>query len=177
MWLDIAIKQDRRPGLRARRRTKMTDSVVDVPPIRNGFGDALAQQGLKPASETVHGGFDRAFQRLEAGGHGFESLNWCALSQQARFELVELGCASLSGPLRAKVGEQAVDDRQCPAPLEERFGSAVIDMLYQVQALSVLERDHLPATAALLRPFTCRPVGQVVFTMPEANARNRPRST
>jgi hypothetical protein len=32
-----------------------------------------------------------------------------------------------------------------------------------VLAFSVLERDHLPATAALLRPFTCRPVGQVVF--------------
>ena len=103
----------------------MTDLVVDVPPIRNRFRDALAQQGLKPASETMHRGFDRAFRRPEAGGHGGVAPSR-RLSQQARFELVELGRASLSGPLRAKVGEQAVDDRQCPAPLEERFGSRVI---------------------------------------------------
>jgi hypothetical protein len=75
--------------------------------------------------------------------------------------------------LRAKVGEQAVDDRQCPAPLEERFGSGVIHRLDHVQALSVLERDHLPATAALLRPFTCRPVGQVVF---QRRQKERPES-
>ena len=81
----------------------MTDLVVDVPPIRNGFGDALAQQGLKPASETMHRGFDRALRRPEAGGHGGVAPSR-RLSQQARFELVELGRASLSGPLRAKVG-------------------------------------------------------------------------
>ena len=140
----------------------MTDLVVDVPSIGNGFRDALAQQGLKPASETMDRGFDRALRRLEAGGHGGVAPNR-RLSQQARFELVELGRASLSGPLRAKVGEQAVDDCQCPPPLEERFGSGVVHRLDHVQALSVLERDHLPATAALLRPFTCRPVRDVVL--------------
>jgi hypothetical protein len=65
--------------------------------------------------------------------------------------------------LRAKAGEQALDDRQGPAPLEERFRGRVIPGFDQVLAFSVLERDHLPATAALLRPFTCQPVGQVVF--------------
>jgi hypothetical protein len=35
----------------------MTDLVVDVPPIRNGLRDALAQQGLEAASEGGHGGF------------------------------------------------------------------------------------------------------------------------
>ena len=58
---DIWIRQNRRSGLRTQRLNEMTDLVVDVPPIRNGFPDVLAQQGLKPASETVHGGFDRAF--------------------------------------------------------------------------------------------------------------------
>ena len=58
---DIWIRQNRRPGLRTQRLNEMTDLVVDVAPIRDGFGDALAQQGLKPAPETVHGGFDRAF--------------------------------------------------------------------------------------------------------------------
>src|SRR5688572_28922602 len=67
---DIWIRQNRRPRLRAQRLNEMTDFVVDVPPIRNGFGNALAQKGLKPASETMLRGFDRALRRLEAGRHG-----------------------------------------------------------------------------------------------------------
>lgn len=83
--------------------------------------------------------------------------------EQAPFQLVELGGASLGRPLGAKVREQSVHHRQCPASLEERFGSGVIHRLDHVQALSVLERDHLPATAALLRPFTRRPVREVML--------------
>ena len=66
----IWIRQNRRPGLRTQRLNEMADLVVDVPPIGNGFRDALAQQGLKPASETMHRSFDRAFRRPEAGRHG-----------------------------------------------------------------------------------------------------------
>lgn len=40
---DIWIRQNRRPGLRTQRLNEMTDLVVDVPLIGNGFGDALAQ--------------------------------------------------------------------------------------------------------------------------------------
>src|SRR5512134_3049493 len=116
----------------------MTNLVVDVPPIRNGFGDALAQQGLKPASDTMDRGFDRALRRLEAGRHGGISASR-RLPEQARFELIELGGASLGGPLRAKVGEEALDDRQRPAPLEERFWGRVILGFDHVLALSVLE--------------------------------------
>jgi hypothetical protein len=39
MW----IRQNRRPGLRTQRLNKMTDLVVDIPPIRNRLRDALAQ--------------------------------------------------------------------------------------------------------------------------------------
>ena len=45
-----------------------------------------------------------------------------------------------------------------------------------VLAFSVLERDQSPATAALLRPFTCRPIGEVVLQRRQKEARNRPRS-
>jgi len=38
---DIWIRQNRRSGLRAQRLNEMTDLVVDIPPIRNGFRDAL----------------------------------------------------------------------------------------------------------------------------------------
>ena len=100
-------------------------------------------------------GFDRVLRRPETGGH-YGVAPGRRLSQQALFELVELGRASLTGRLRAKGGEQAVDDRQCPAPLEERFGSGVIDRLDDVQAFGVLERDLLPATAPPLRSCTCR---------------------
>jgi hypothetical protein len=40
---DIWIRQNCRPGLRTQRLNEMTDLVIDVPPIRNGFRDALAQ--------------------------------------------------------------------------------------------------------------------------------------
>ena len=83
----------------------MTDLVVDVPSIRNRFRDALAQQGLEAASEAVHRGFDRAFRRPEAGRHGGVAASR-RLSQQARFELVELGGASLGRPL-AREGRRA----------------------------------------------------------------------
>src|SRR5688572_1568257 len=105
---DIWIRQNRGPGLRAQRLNEMTDLVVDVPSIGDGCRDALAQQGLKPASETMDRGFDRTFRRPEAGRHGGVSASGC-LPEQARFELVELGGASLGRPLRAKVGEQAFD--------------------------------------------------------------------
>ena len=117
---DIWIRQNRRPGLRAQRLNEMTDLVVDVPPIRNGFRDALAQQGLEAASETMHRGFDRAFRRPEAGRHGGVAPSR-RLSQQARFELVELGGASLSGPLRAKVGEQARRRPSMPSAARRAF--------------------------------------------------------
>jgi hypothetical protein len=39
---DIRIRQNRRPGLRTQGLNEMTDLVVDIPPIRNGFRDALA---------------------------------------------------------------------------------------------------------------------------------------
>ena len=120
----------------------MTDLVVDVASIGNGFRDALAQQGLKPASETMHRGFDRAFRRLEPGRDGGVAAIG-RLSEQARFELVEFGRPSLSCPLRAKVGEQPVDDRQRPAPLEERFGSCAILRFGDVPAFGILERDGL----------------------------------
>lgn len=41
---DIRIRQNRRPGLRTQRLNEMTDLVLDVPPIRDRLGDALAQQ-------------------------------------------------------------------------------------------------------------------------------------
>ena len=40
---DIWIRQNCRPGLRTQRLNEMTDLVIDVPSIRNSFGDALAQ--------------------------------------------------------------------------------------------------------------------------------------
>jgi hypothetical protein len=39
---DIWIRQNRRPGLRTQRLNEMTDLVVDIPPIRNGFRNAPA---------------------------------------------------------------------------------------------------------------------------------------
>jgi hypothetical protein len=107
-------------------------------------------------------GLDRALRRLEAGRHGGIAASR-RLPEQARLELIELGGASSSCPVCAKVGEQVLDDRQRPAPLEERFRGRVILEFDQVLTFGVPERDHLPATAALLRPFTCRSVGQVVF--------------
>ena len=38
---DIWIRQNRRSGLRGQRLNEMTDLVVDIPPIGNGFRDAL----------------------------------------------------------------------------------------------------------------------------------------
>src|SRR4029450_13475841 len=85
IWPFIWIRQNRRPGLRTQRLNEMTDLVVDVSLIGNGFRDALAQQGPKPASETMDRGFARAFRRLEAGGRGGVAPGR-RLSEQARFE-------------------------------------------------------------------------------------------
>ena len=76
----------------------------------------------------------------------------------AIYAVEELGMGfRLTGPFPD--GEQAVNDRQRPAPLEERFGSRAIFRFGDVLAFGVLDRDDLPATAPLLRPFTCRPIG------------------
>jgi hypothetical protein len=56
--------------------------------------------------------------------------------------------------LRPKIGEKAVNDRQHPAAFDERFRNGMSHRLDHVQTRGVLKREHVSATAALLRPFT-----------------------
>src|SRR5688572_28086219 len=67
---DTWIRRNPDPGLRTQCLNEMTDLIVDVPSFGNGFRDALAQQGLKPPSQSLDRGFDRALRRFEARRHG-----------------------------------------------------------------------------------------------------------
>ena len=110
---------------------EVTDLVVDVRRIRDGFRDVLAQRGLEAASRRCTAALTAPSDGPEAGGDGRVAAGRCLPSRHA-LSSSNSRRAPLARPLRAKLGEHAVDDRQRPAPLEERFGRGVIRRLDHV---------------------------------------------
>ena len=101
---------------------------------------SCAELGLELPAEAVDGHLHGAFGRAEPAGNRGVSTRRC-LAEQARLQLVELGCARRGFPFLPQVCEHALDHRQRPPAFVERFRRGRLRRFVAVASFGVVERE------------------------------------